>query len=128
MLVKVVARSRPVDQFVENKDGPKGPPPPSRLLRWGIEPARSREIMAGLGAPAEVVTFAVVSIPGTPGGLNGLVEGVGRDVCDMYGCWSSISLRVAMGGNREGTVPARALRPEPDIWPLVVGIRSGKLS
>lgn len=84
--------------------------------------------MAGLGGPAEVVTLGPVSMPDTPGGLNGLVEGVGREVCDMNGCSRSISLRVVMGGKREGTVPARALRPELGNWPLVVGIRSGKLS
>jgi hypothetical protein len=82
MLVKVVALSRPVDQLVENSDGPKGPPPPKKLLLCGIEPARRRDSDAGLGTPVELATLELVSIPETPGGLKGLVEGVGREVCD----------------------------------------------
>lgn len=83
MLVKVVALSRPVDQFVENNDGPKGPPPPKKLLLCGIEPARRRDSDAGLGTPVALATFEPVSIPETPGGLKGLVEGVGREVCGI---------------------------------------------
>jgi hypothetical protein len=82
MLVKVVALSRPVDQLVENSDGPKGPPPPKKLLLCGIEPARRRDSDAGLGTAVELATLELVSIPETPGGLKGLVEGVGREVCD----------------------------------------------
>lgn len=129
MLVNVVALSRPVDQFEENNDGPKGLLlETSRLLRCGIEPARRRDSIAGLGAAAELATFALESIPETPGGRKGLVDGVGREVCDMNGCSTSTSFNVPMGGNRDGTVPARALRPELPIEPLVVGIKSGKLS
>lgn len=128
MLDKVVARSRPVDQFVENRDGPKGLPDANRLLFCGIEPARRRDSIAGLGAAPELATLDPESIPDTPGGRNGLVEGVGRDVCDMKGCWRSISLRVPIGGNREGTVPARARRPVGLMEPSEPGIRSGKLS
>jgi hypothetical protein len=128
MLVRVVALSRPVDQPDEKTDEPKGPPVPRRLFRCGIEPARRRDSMVGLGAAVELAIPALGSMPDTPGGRKGLVEGVGREVCDMNGCWTSISLRVPIGGNREGTVPARARRPEPVIEPLVVGMRSGKLS
>lgn len=58
--------------------------------------------------------FVPVSIPETPGGRNGLVEGVGREVWDN-GCWGFKSLRrLPTGENREGTVPALALREE--LW------------
>ena len=86
ILVKVVALSRPVDQLVENSDGPKGPPPPKKLLLCGIDPALRRDSDAGAGAAAELAILEPVSIPDTPGGLKGLVEGVGREVCDMKGC------------------------------------------
>lgn len=128
ILVNVVALSRPVDQFDENNDGPKGLLCPKGLLRCGIEPARSRDNIAGLEAAAELATFDDESIPDTPGGRKGLVDGVGREVWDVNGCSSSNSFKVPIGGKREGTVPARALRPEPPIGPLVVGIRSGKPS
>lgn len=76
MLVKVVALSRPVDQFEENRDGPKGLPELSRLLLCGIEPARIRDSIAGLGAAAGFVNLALVSIPDTPGCRKGLVDEV----------------------------------------------------
>lgn len=83
MLVKVVALSRPVDQLVENNDGPKGPPPPRKLLLCGIEPARRRDSDAGLGTLVVLAILELVSMPETPGGLKGLVEGVGREVCGI---------------------------------------------
>ena len=43
ILVRVVARSRPVAQLVENKDGPNGLDDPRKFALWGIEPARRRE-------------------------------------------------------------------------------------
>lgn len=46
----------------------------------------------------------------------------------MRVCCRSISFNVPICGNRDGTVPARALRPELEIELLVVGIKSGKLS
>lgn len=81
-----MALSRPVDQFEGNNDGPKGllDAEPRRLLRCGIEPARRRDSIAGLGA-AELATLPLESIPDTPGGRKGLVEGVGREVWDMNG-------------------------------------------
>ena len=43
MLVRVVARSRPVAQLVENKDGPNGLDEPRKFALCGIEPARRRD-------------------------------------------------------------------------------------
>ena len=86
MLVSVVALSRPDDGHPEEKtDEPKGPPAPRRLFRWGMEPARRRESIVGFEAALEAAMPAPGSIPVTPGGRNGLVEGVGREVCDMNG-------------------------------------------
>jgi hypothetical protein len=82
MLVRVVARSRADDQFVENKDGPNGFDDPSRLVRCGIEPALKRFNTAVFPPEPLVVVLAVVSIPETPG-RKGLVDGVGLDVLDM---------------------------------------------
>lgn len=86
MLVRVVARSRPVPQFVENSDGPNGPEDPRKLVRCGIEPARRRERLPVPLPPMAVGGLMPVSIPDTPVGLNGLVEGVGREVWDTKGC------------------------------------------
>lgn len=80
MLVSVVARSRPVAQLVENKDGPNGPEEPKKFALWGIEPARRRERDPALLPPGAVAVFAPVSIPETPDGRKGLVDGVGREV------------------------------------------------
>lgn len=77
ILVKVVALSRPVDQLVENNDGPKGPPAPKKLPLCGIEPALRRDSDAGAGPAAELATLEPVSIPDTPEVLKGLGEGVG---------------------------------------------------
>jgi hypothetical protein len=82
MLVSVVALSRPADQLVENNEGPKGFDDPNRLARWGIEPARRRDRIAGLLPALEVTVLGVESTPETPGGRKGLVDGVGRDVLD----------------------------------------------
>lgn len=82
MLARVEARSRPDDQAVENNDGPKGLDVPGKPVLCGIDPARSRERAPPL-LPAEVVAgLALESIPDTPVGRNGLVDGVGRDVWD----------------------------------------------
>lgn len=86
MLVSVVARSRPVAQLVENKDGPNGPAEPRKFALWGIEPARRREREPALPPPGAVAVFAPVSIPETPDGRKGLVDGVGREVWGIYGC------------------------------------------
>jgi hypothetical protein len=86
MLVKVVARSRADDQFVENRDGPKGFDDPNRLVRCGIEPARKRDKTAAFPPGPVVAVLEPVSIPDTPGGRKGLVDGVGLDVFDRKDC------------------------------------------
>lgn len=69
-----------------------------------------------------------MSIPDTPAGRKGLVEGVGRELWEMGG-WGFRSLRrLPTGENREGTVPARALREVLWRLPLEAGIRSGNPS
>ena len=81
MLVKVVARSRPDAQLVENTEGPNGFEEPKKLFgRCGIEPARKRDKTAVLGPAPEVTVLPLVSIPDRPGGRNGLVDGVGLEV------------------------------------------------
>lgn len=113
MLDKVVARSRPVDQLVENREGPKGLAAPSRLALWGMEPARIRAGIDELPLSPATGGLAPVSIPETPdpGGRKGLVEGLGRDVLDRRGWWALNPLWFPPGGgNLDGTVPARARR------------------
>lgn len=111
MLVKVVARSRPEAQFVENTEGPKGLEEPRKLFDlWGIDPARSRDKTAVLGPGPEVAVLPLVSMPDNPGGRNGLVDGVGLEVLEMKDCGWEDGVKDAGGGNRDGTVPALALR------------------
>lgn len=138
MLVRVLARSRPECQLVENKDGPNGLDPPKKPVRWGIEPARRRDTPVGLPAPgaaeaapavAAGAAFGVESIPDTPGGRKGLVEGVGREDCEM-GCGGGFKSvrRLPTGEKREGTVPALARREELCKPVLGGGMRSGNPS
>lgn len=85
MLVRVLARSRPECQLVENNDGPNGLEPPKKPVLWGMEPARRRDTPVGFPLAAAGAGFGAGSIPDTPGGRKGLVEGVGRDDCEI-GC------------------------------------------
>jgi hypothetical protein len=121
MLVKVVARSLPVPQFVEKSEVPNGVDDPRRLVRCGMDPARSRDIALEFDILPE-------SIMDIEGGLNGLVEGVGLEVLDKKDCGTLTPLSVPTGEKREGTVPARARRTEPDEVFSVWGTRSGKPS
>ena len=83
ILVNVVARSRPEAQLLEKRDGPNGLDDPRKFTRWGMDPARRRERAAGpLTTGFAVVGLGAVSMPETPGGRNGLVEGVGREVLE----------------------------------------------
>lgn len=138
ILVRVLARSRPECQLVENNEGPNGLEPPKKPVRWGIEPARRRDtgfppevaaVVVEAGAAASGAAFGVESIPDTPGGRKGLVEGVGREDCEMGCGWGFKSVRrLPTGEKREGTVPARARREELCKPALGGGIRSGKPS
>lgn len=127
--MRVVARSRPVAQLVENNDGPNGLEDPRKPVRCGIEPARRRESEPELLPPAAVAVVALGSMPDTPEGRKGLVDGVVLVVWDMKGCcWRFTSLSVPTGENLDGTVPARARRAGLFMPALVVGTRSGKPS
>jgi hypothetical protein len=79
MLVKVVARSLVLPQFVEKSEVPKGVADPRTLVRCGIEPARSRDIALELDVLPGSCTDMV-------GGLNGLVDGVGLEVLERNDC------------------------------------------
>lgn len=127
--MSVVARSRPVDQLVENKDGPNGLEDPSKPGRCGIEPALRRDNIVVLPPLFAVAVLAPDSTLVTPGGRKGLVDGVGREVLDRYDCCCTFTpLSVSTGENREGTVPARALRAGLLRLPSDGGTRSGKPS
>lgn len=80
-----------------------------------------------LGPAPEVTVLPLVSIPDRPGGRNGLVDGVGLDVLGIRdGAWE-LAFMVPTGGNRDGTVPALALRA--GLFNAVSdGIRSGNPS
>lgn len=113
MLVKVVPRSLPVPQLVEKREVPKGVDEPSKLVRCGIDPARRRDCSrAWVALAADVL---VESMTGIPGGRNGLVDGVGREVLERRDCCTFTPLIVATGENRDGTVPARARRAELEV-------------
>ena len=111
MLANVVARSRPEAQLVENTEGPKGFEEPRKLFgRCGIDPARKRDRTFAFGLTPTVAVRLFVSMPDKPCGRNGLVDGVGLDVLDMRDCGWELAPIVPTGENREGTVPALALR------------------
>lgn len=110
MLVNVLVRSRLLAQLVENRDGPNGfEADGNRLDRCGIEPALNRDSKADLAA-AEVPGASPGGSAGvfTPG-LNGLVEGVGREVLGGRDVWALSPLLTPPGENFEGNVPARVL-------------------
>lgn len=121
MLVRVVARSLPVPQLVENREVPKGVEAPRRLVRCGIDPARSRDM-------ALEVDMLPESITDMASGLKGLVEGVGLDVFERNDCCTLTPFGVPTGEKREGTVPARARRTELEELLSVLGTRSGNPS
>jgi len=126
MLVKVAALAR-LFQVVEKGDCPgRKVEPPNILARCGMLPARSLESRAEVLADAGALLNAFSEADVEPG-LNGLVEGVGREVFDvrraMFG-----ALLVTVGEIREGRVPARPLRAGLLIPDSVKGTRSGKPS
>jgi hypothetical protein len=107
MLANVDVRSRPDAQFVENTEGPKGPPALVNWLLCGMEPARSRDKRAAL--------LALFISPASPrfgdGLLNGLGDGVGLEVFAISdGSGPRPSSPFPPGEKRDGTVPARARR------------------
>lgn len=134
MLWRVLLRSRLLVQPVEKIELPNGEVDGGRNPgRWGIEPARRRErradLAAALLAVAAVKPVLSVGVPGP--GLNGLVDGVGRDV---FGRSDEVDMSppgAAEGEKREGRVPARARRVEvwvDDVDSGIAWLKSGKLS
>ena len=80
MLVSVVARSLPEPQFEPNTEVPNGVEGEMKLDRCGIDPARSLDNKAALPELFGGPLFD--SSAGDPGGLKGLVEGVGLEVLE----------------------------------------------
>lgn len=127
MLASVDVRSRlPGAQFEEKTDMPKGEVPLPYWLRCGIEPARNRDKRAALWE---------LACSGSPprfgdGDLNGLGDGVGREVlfATMVGRGPR-PLAAPPGEKRDGTVPARARLVDcgllSEVWG---GVKSGKPS
>jgi len=94
-----------------------------------MEPARNRDNSAAL---VEFAASSLEEVASTAaevvGGLNGLVDGVGREVFESKDCWTLMPFRVPTGENLDGTVPALALRAGLLRPPSVGGTRSGKPS
>lgn len=133
MLWSVLLRSRLLDHPVEKIGFPKGDTAGGKKPgRCGIEPARRRESKADLAAalvePRAAKPEFSVGVPEP--GLKGLVEGVGRDDLGRSDEADSKPGGGAEGENREGSVPARARRP--DVWGAaasgIAPLKSGKLS
>jgi len=126
MLVKVAALAR-LFQVVEKGDCAARKLDPANILaRCGMLPARSLESRAEVPADAEALLNAFSEAEVDPG-LNGLVEGVGREVLEVSsGMFGAVF--VTVGEIREGKVPARPLRAGLLIPVSVKGTRSGKPS
>lgn len=99
-------RSRPEAQFVEKTEGPKGPAT-EYWLRCGIDPARNLDNKAELLA-LDALISPISPIEDGEGDLNGLGDGVGREVLATSVGRAPIPFVTPPGENRDGTVPARA--------------------
>lgn len=108
MLAKVEVRSRLPFQPDVKSEEENGFEVEGAFVRWGIEPARSRDSNAEfeLGGADDLIGW---SGAGTDG-LNGLVDGVGRELFVNKACWTFTPLIVPTGENLEGTVPALTRR------------------
>ena len=107
MLASVDVLSRPDDQLGENTEGPTpNADCPTKFVRCGMDPARSRESKAAL--------LPLVESPISPrlgdGDLYGLADGVGREVLEIMEGIALSPLMGPPGENLDGTVPARARR------------------
>src|ERR1700753_1766318 len=110
MLAKVFVRSR-LAQEVEKSDGPNGLFA-ARLARCGIDPALSRCKSAALLFKPATPLNPIASVGVEDPGLNGLVEGVGRDVLEIRpaaGVLSKFKPGAGEKPSRDGRVPARVL-------------------
>lgn len=131
MLARVLARSRLDDQWVEKSEGPKGLlDDPKMFVRCGMDPALSRDNVVPLPPTPTVAVCEVDSTPDNPGGLKGLVDGVGREVLDSRDCCDRLlPFKEPTPGNRDGMVPARVLRAGLcRDWSVADGIKSGNSS
>ncbi len=72
---------------------------------------RSEEVELGLEVVLELAPNPL-SAADAERGLNGLVDGVGRELLGARCCGGLGPFKTPAGGKREGTVPARALREE----------------
>lgn len=127
MLARVLARSRPDDQLVENSDGPNGVDVPKAPGRCGIDPARRRDIrVALLPPPLTGGGLLVDSIIGC--GRKGLVDGVGLEDCETKDCCILAPFSGPTGEKRDGTVPARVLRAGLCMVGSGSGMKFGKSS
>lgn len=105
MLASVDVRSRPEAQFDEKTDTPNGEVALLYWLRCGIEPARNLDRSAALWELADSNSNAKFG----EGDLNGLGDGVGREV--LLATIEGMGPRpfaAPPGENLDGTVPARA--------------------
>ena len=108
-----------------NNEVPKGFEVPAKFARCGIDPARSLDSRAAL---LELFRAPLLDISDDSDvGLNGLVEGVGREVLESSVCWTLTPL-VPTGENLEGTVPALVRREGFVTFISDGGTRSGNPS
>lgn len=124
ILVSVVGRSLPELQFDAKTEVPNGVTGDTKLDRCGIDPARSlaNNVFALLGGPC------LAGSAGEGGALNGLVDGVGREVLEKSDWPTLTPLTVPTGENLEGTVPALTRRDGLVRFTSDGGTRSGNPS
>jgi len=114
--VSVLALSRPLLQIDEKTEDTKGEGVDRKLDRCGMDPARSRESRAELGAfPALYLGLSLSGTDNVPG-RKGLDVGVGLELLDAGGSCDVDPGTILPGGNLDGTVPARDRRVSGLCW------------
>ena len=112
---------------MEKSEEPKGLAGLATLALCGIEPARRRDRSVEVDGEAAVLASSVDS-DAVERGLNGLVEGVGREVFGTSGCNALGAVKPFPGENLDGTVPARGRRVVDEGAFSGGGTKSGKPS